>query len=299
MIDHNPYRAPMPEEAPHLHHVLYWTWERECMRIAKENGYTGPLTNDSILATYRFCNIRRRDDRVSKWIIENMLIPATYDDDYDIWFIAAIARYINWPPTLAKLLKEGAIPGHVEDFDVDLFSHVVDNITGKAWTGAFMVYPGKKEKNIPKGLSVGRYILLPLQERAAIIREAITIKNSVEALVDSMKDSYGWSTFSAGQVAADLSYVKDFNDVNTWAPMGPGSRRGLNRLLGRPLGTDWTQDEFNERLIEVRGAIRIELEIDDLTLHDVQNVFCEIDKYWRALYGQGAPRNKYVPETSF
>ena len=125
MIDRNPFAPPAPNESPCIEHVLYFVWEREAIRIAKENNYEGELTKDPILKQYRFCNVRRQDDRVSKWIINNVLSR----DFEDMWFAAAICRYVNWPPAIANLLFERAIPNRVEDFDVKRFADTIDNIT--------------------------------------------------------------------------------------------------------------------------------------------------------------------------
>ena len=46
--------------------------ERESIRKAKESGMPFPWTNDPILRDYRFTNVRRTDDTVSKWYIEGI-----------------------------------------------------------------------------------------------------------------------------------------------------------------------------------------------------------------------------------
>lgn len=303
MINENPFKRPSSEDKPCEEHVLYWVWERECIRIAKENKYAGALTSDPILTKYRFCNVRRRDDRVSKWIYDNMLCPCR--GEKDVWFVSAIARYVNWPLTLQELINADAIPENAEDFDYELFASVIDGIVKsgtKAWGGAYMLYPGHSEPGTPKGYRVGKYILEPLKNIAGEIREAIYEEHSIESMVKTMNRSYGWSTFMAGQVAADLTYVpalKTAEDIYNYAPMGPGSQRGLNRLHGYKLNHEWTQPDFSEALIKIRNRIVFELDMDDLTLHDVQSCFCEMDKYWRELYGEGHPKSIYKPEWRF
>lgn len=302
MIQNNPFSRPDPGEYPRIEHILYWVWEREAIRIAKQNGYQGELTKDPILKQYRFCNVRRRDDRVSKWLIENMYVHTCADDD--VWFIAAIARYINWPPTLAILLGEGLIPGRVEDFDHVAFGKAIDAITeagGKAWSGAYKTFPCKVIPGQPKGAATAEHILAPLASRADNIREAIA-SNRVENVVNSFVGGYGWQIFMSGQIAADLTYtplLDKAEDLYTWAPLGPGSQRGLARLNMVRLDQRWFQEDFNERLIKIRERIGAVLDIQDLTLHDVQNCMCEIDKYWRVLYNEGRPRAQYKPETAF
>jgi hypothetical protein len=303
MIDRNPFKAPVSSERPCVEHVLSWSWERETIRIAKENGYQGELTKDPILKKYRFCNIRRRDDRVSKWIYDNMLYPCK--GEKDVWFVSAIARYVNWPPSLQALINEDAIPLNAEDFDYDLFASVMDGITAsgtKAWGGAYVLYPGHLEPGTPKGYRVGKHILKPLIQYRDEILSAIHDTNSVEATVNAISKSYGFSTFTGGQIAADLTYIpalKNAYDIYDYAPKGPGSQSGLNLLHGYPPAYEWCQSHFNEALIKIRQRIVYELDIDDMTLHDVQNVMCELRKYWKELYGTGHPKTIYRPETRF
>jgi hypothetical protein len=113
-----------------------------------------------------------------------------------------------------------------------------------------------------------------------------------------------WGTFMAGQVTADWSYTSLLSwapDLLTWAPQGPGSRRGFNRLLGRLLSQRIAEDEWLDQLQRWRSALIAVLgpEYESLTLMDVQNSLCETDKYLRVKYGEGRPRSTYKPETAY
>jgi hypothetical protein len=88
-------------------------------------------------------------------------------------------------------------------------------------------------------------------------------------------------------------------DLYTYAPIGPGSSRGLNYLKGRRPFASWGQAGFNNALIEVREAIEERLDIQDMTLHDVQNVMCEFSKYCRCVLNEGVPKTIYKPEELF
>ena len=58
--------------------------------------------------------------------------------------------------------------------------------------------------------------------------------------------------------------------------------------------------QFIDELIEVREKlIKASKEFNDLTLHDVQNVMCEFDKYLRVKFGEGTPKQVYKPTTEF
>ena len=73
MIEDNPYWRPSKKEIISREALLYFVREREAIKIAKDNKYQGVLTVDPILSKYKFTNIRRKDDRVSKWIIKNII----------------------------------------------------------------------------------------------------------------------------------------------------------------------------------------------------------------------------------
>jgi hypothetical protein len=81
--------------------LLCWIEEREAIRLRREAGEPPPWTADPILATWSFCNVHREDDRVTRWIAEHWRKP--HADDPDLWFAMAVARFVNWPGTLAEL----------------------------------------------------------------------------------------------------------------------------------------------------------------------------------------------------
>jgi len=286
--------------------LLYFIWEREAIRLARENGHSAPWTKDPVLAKYKFTNIHRSDDRVSQWVIDKLIEPATASGDEHLWFTLLIARLINWPPTLQALMKKGVIPCAPEDFDADMFEHTLERIKNdgkKVYSGAYMLYPTKMEPGGNKSKAVAKYIIGSAIENADNVRAALWNADSVmsiEKFVAELSKCFGISTFIAGQVAADLTYTgMDVEDLYTYAPIGPGSSRGLNYLLGRAPFATWKQKEFNAELSNVYGEIVDKLEIVDMTLHDVQNCMCEFSKYCRAVLSEGKPKTTYQPETEF
>lgn len=299
----NPFNAPTPGKFC-IDDILYWVYEREMIRIRKLTGHAAPYTDDPILNKYRFCNVRRRDDRMTQWIMTNLLDDPRYGGENDMWFVSAIARYVNWPPSLAALAANGAIPECAEDFDPDVFINVIGTLKKrdvKVWGSAYMLYPGR-ETGSNKAETVARRFLEPLAKDAANIRESLS-ENRVEALVTQLTKYWGWNTFLAGQVAADLTYypqeLGEAEDLYDWAPIGPGSTRGLNRLLGRKLNATWKQVEFNAELKKVWLEIADQLDLDHFSLHDAQNCMCEMDKYWRTLNDEGVPRSIYKSEEAY
>ena len=81
-----------------IDHAVYWITEREAIRKRREAGEPAPWTTDPILAAYRFCNVWREDDAVTRHIAWTWRDP--YSDDPHLWFAMTVARLINWPDTL-------------------------------------------------------------------------------------------------------------------------------------------------------------------------------------------------------
>jgi hypothetical protein len=269
------------------------------LRIAKEAGMP-ELIGDEILQKYRFCNIRRRHDRVTKWLLQYY-----YTNNIgDVWFKALIARIFNWPPTLDYLMKNDLIPHRVEEFEAERmieFLQILEAGKFKIFNAAYVVYPTHKKGS--KCENIVKYILEPTLELADEIRCGIEW-DSIETTTKALSKGYGLSTFMAGQVTADLSYIMgeliNAHDLYTWAPMGPGSVKGLNRLHNRPADKKLSEEQFLSELNSARKyLIKAEKDYHDLTLHDVQNIFCEFSKYMKVKDGLGTPKQIYKPTKEF
>jgi hypothetical protein len=110
----------------------------------------------------------------------------------------------------------------------------------------------------------------------------------------------GWGPFMSYQVVVDLRwthYLRNAPDINTWAALGPGSRRGLNRLAGRDLDFNLTQAQGLEEMRQIweeQDQYRAPW-VPRIDLSDIQNCLCETDKYLRVKLGEGKPRAQYVP----
>lgn len=280
-------------------YLIDFAVERETIRRRKEAGLL-VLTDNEILRKYRFCNVRRRDDRVTAWLLRYY-----YTNNVgDVWFKALIARLINWPPTLKYLLEKNAIPHRVEEFESEYFIFCLEELKKagvKMFSSAYVVYPTRLQGT--KSENMTNHIIAPLVEIADDVRHAIE-QDSIELTTNVLSECFGIKTFIAGQVTADLTYIMgqlyNATDLYTYAPEGPGSKRGLNRLHQRYLKQSFMKNQFIEELIDVRETlIKASKEFNDLTLHDVQNVMCEFDKYLRVKFGEGAPKQVYKPTTEF
>lgn len=276
---------------PVAHRMAYFINEREYIRLLKEKGARRPWTDDEILGTYRFCNIRRMDDRVSEWLIDNWY--TTYRDHPNMLIAVCLARFFNLPSTLAHI-------GFPSEWNPDTVRERVRSLHRKGvnvFNGAYIVRGNDGEDKIE---SVTHYYVNPLYEKH--LQRALPT-DSMEETASLIQDQHGYGSFMAGQVVADLRWALsgEWKDRNDWAPVGPGSSRGLRRYTDDTPGNltkVYKPSEFLPLIRDMMSSLRKVLPFDitsRLEAHDYQNCLCEFDKYERALHKQGKPKQKYTP----
>ena len=249
--------------------------ERERIRLLKEANAARPWTTDPILANSRFCNVRREDDAVTRWITANIVEP--HRDDPDLWFAITVARFINKIETLAAALP-CLLP-----FDSAALRSVLeargDKAFGKAYRSAI---PKKGQKKIP---FLFEKILEPLWRDRESLRPRGT--DTLAMFAHRLRRCDGIGPFLAAQVVADLKYAEPLKSAADWwlfALPGPGSIRGLNRVRGRELEATYAEQAWYNDLAKLHVEIAphfAELGMPQLDLQNLQNCLCEVDKWWR------------------
>lgn len=266
-----------------LDRLVYWIKERESIRIQREECTPKPWTDDEILQRYRFCNVRRMDDRVSQWLLKNW-----YEPNYghkNMLLACALARFVNLPDSLGSI-------GYPATWDAARIKRILRSQAKNGlnvFNGAYMV---RGNDGMDKVECVVDYYVRPLWKRPVVIDPF-----SMQATHAELSKRYGFGSFMAGQVVADLRWAmpNDWHDAKTWAPMGPGSKRGMNRLLNQPMNAPMKQEEFGTLLTSLMRQLssRLPLVITSrLEAIDYQNCLCEFDGYERALWG-GRKKQRY------
>ena len=252
-------------------------------------------THDPIIGKFRFCNVYRKLDRVTVWLDTWWLAPRKAHPD--LWFQTVVGRLINEPDALAAL--RGTLPWNADAFMRVLLQRQAEGL--KIRNTAYIV--STNGRAMPFVPYIVEHVLNPLWKARATMRthEDTLLSSYAEALQSQM----GIGTFLAGQIIADLKYY-DANlltatDWKTFVVPGPGSRRGMARLLGH-LGKDDAVPSANDRHffpgMRRASALANEVTFDNgwqfLDAQDVQNCLCEFDKHERALHGQGTPKQLYT-----
>lgn len=267
---------------------IYWIEERELVRKRKALGKPKPWTDDEILRTYRFCNVRRMDDKVSQYLLNNWYVP--FRDHPLIVPAVALARFLNKIETLEEI-KPLVFQSRWNSKALDRKLRQLKSAGKRIFSAAYMVRGQESEDKI---CSVLEHYVKPL----LLIKDDLH-PSSMEDTWEKISSSYGVGSFMAGQIVADLRWAKSgkWKDKKHWAPKGPGSARGMNRLMGRPLKTSISQTQFVLELTDAISVGTAEITSDELVKKlegiDWQNTLCEFDKYERVLWGEGRPKQKY------
>jgi alpha-glutamyl/putrescinyl thymine pyrophosphorylase clade 1 len=274
----------LPEQ---LDIMCHWIEAREALRCNRESNAPKPWTDDCLLSTYRWCNVRRMDDRVSKWLLS---WHQTYPDiGFQNRLVAAVAgRLINWPGTLQDL----SYPSPYLEPEWTKVMLARKRCREKVFTGAYIINGALGGDKI---LQVTQKVLAPLWKA----------RRTIDPRPQTMQEVWKWfngkpglGSFMAGQAVADLRHIHPelpWTDRLTWAPQGPGSIRGVNRLIGQPLSASMPYNEWLDvvRAAYARCAARLPAIYKRLELMDQQNVFCEYDKYVRLTNNEGSVRSRY------
>ena len=273
---------------------LYFIVEREAIRIRRANVQPSPWTDDPILREWSFCNVRREDDYTTRWIAADWREP--HADDPNLLFAMVVARCVNLPKALAAV-------GYPVPWDPE---HFLDEMNALKARGETCFSPAYNISNgrstTPKAEHLVREVFAPLSQPLTRKRLRPRDDDSLLSFYGRLKGENGMGSFMAAQIVADMKYVEPLKHARDWmtfvAP-GPGSRRGLCRILGRPVDERWRDDDtWRAAFHRFREQIMPELQrmgLGDLHAQDLQNCLCEFDKYERVRLGEGKPKRKFVP----
>jgi hypothetical protein len=144
-----------------------------------------------------------------------------------------------------------------------------------------------------------QYVLNLMWEKRKEITEEFAKDPSLANLHKTLMRQNGLGSFMAAQVVADLKYTMQWNSAPDWftfAASGPGSRRGLNRVMEYPTKQSWPEKLWKDKLLVLLAEVeakRSKAKLPEIHAQDLQNCLCEFDKYERVRLGEGTPKSRY------
>lgn len=282
--------------------MLHWIAERERVRILKESGAEPPFTADPVIAKFRFCNVRREDDRGTIWIREHIREP--FHDYAYLWYMLCAARQINWPDTLTELIADETAWPAKPGFKPEHMAWVLNRRKArgdKVYTGAYMI-SAPSTKGADKQSYIAEHVLGELWKVRDDFCDYLESGNAtLQGMHARLTKFNGWGPFMAYQAVVDMRFttlLDKATDIETWAAAGPGTIRGLNRLYGRDVKFPLKQAQALAEMRLIYALVEKETGVT-LDFSDVPNVLCETDKLIRVRQKEGTPRALYVHGRGF
>lgn len=271
----------------------YWKFahERQNIFFNRIKHPTEPFTKDSILREYKFTNVYRACDRVSQYLIGHVIYGENKSqEDDDILFRIILFKLFNKIETW-QLLENRFGELSTKTFDPPKFKRFLDSEMNKGralYSNAYMMASGCKEFDVTR------------KHHAHLMLIEMMLKDKLSSKLSAcrkMIDAYTLllnypliGRFLAYQYVTDINYstLTDFKE-NEFTVPGPGARDGIRKCFSKLGG-------LSESEIIRMMADRQDLEFERLGLNfkrigrrplqyiDIQNIFCEVDKYCRVAH---------------
>lgn len=256
-------------------------WNR-CERKSK-------LTDDPILQKYKFTNVYRACDRVSQYLI-NRVIYRDFElySPQDVLLRILVFKIFNKPETW-EYIQETYGEITMSHFEVSVLSRLLSKRQQKVpiFNNAYMMtgthhlydtYSSKHEK------------WLTMVKREVIeggVLDKILQAQSLRSVYEVLNQCSFLGSFLSYQYAIDFNYTPYLNfDENSFVKAGIGAIRGIKKCFVS-YGAEYedairyVQKNFKELQIRYGYTSFRPLPGRMPTLLDLQNCFCETDKYLR------------------
>lgn len=260
-----------------------------------------PWTDDPILRKFKFTNVFRQLDRGTIALTEmfkRVVLPTTPGLDLFnvVWY-----RFFNWHELATEI-------GYVCTFD-----YLKRMITKRAetdlrlFTGAHMTSGRSGEEKYETYLEACENVW---RDRDVLAAD-ILMRGTMEQAFESMKAYYQVGPFVGYEMVCDFRFLlfpTPPRDRLAWANVGPGAKRGLQRLNLPPTLQsmltlfECTKEGLASHVARHLSSTRAALDGQIFTfntfdppleLREIEHCLCEFDKYERVRLGQGRPRSKY------
>lgn len=280
-------RSPTPRAPVYR---AYWRLAAERQRIfhSRLRGEPAPWTEDPILRKHKFCNAYRASDRVSQYLIREVIYDGVERTSEDVLLRVVLFRLFSRERTWEALQQA---VGEIErsTFDVDRYARAIDDArsSGPIYTAAFILAAhdayGEPSKHRNHLRLVEHMLSSGLPRRVARA-------GSLRDVYDALTEYPLIGPFMGYQLAIDLNYSEllDFSENDFTVP-GPGALRGLRKVFADPGDltpaelTMWMVGRQHEEFTATNPSWQ-DLFGRPLQAIDCQNLFCETDKYARVAF---------------
>ncbi len=270
----------------------YWNFatERQEVFFARLNGLREPWTKDPIIREYKFTNSYRASDRVSQYLIKNVIYSKSLDLENTVFRIL-LFKLFNKIETW-ELLEQNFGEVNRSTFNVEKFDLLLDKAITcgtSIYSGAYIMASGSRKKYGQIRKHKFHLMLLDSLLNSGFSKKVRKL-NSLEAIFKKLLEIDSLGSFLAYQFAIDLNYSPWFEfSENDFVVPGPGAKDGIRKCFSDlrdyseedviKMMTDEQELYFNKFGVKFRS-----LWGRPLHLIDCQNLFCEVGKYSRVAH---------------
>jgi hypothetical protein len=285
------FYLPLAPAKPTEVYFTYWCFAaaRQDIFFRRLDGASPPYTDDLVLQRYKFTNAYRASDRVSQYLIRNILYKGEQSVD-EIFFRTLMFKFFNKIETWELLQSNFGTPSY-KDYKFEHYDEILTQAMErgiKIFSNAYIMPSGRSDLASPRKHRTYLHLLeiMMRDNVASQIAESRSMKQAFLIL-----RSYPLiGDFLAYQYITDLNYssMVDFSEMEFVVP-GPGALNGISKCFSDLGGL--TEAETIKFVTERQQEEFERLEIDfsslwgrKLQLIDCQNLFCEVDKYARVAH---------------
>lgn len=266
----------------------YWKFaaERQAIFFRRLERMPPPWTSDPILLRHKFTNAYRASDRVSQYLIRNVIYRGDTDSD-EVFFRIVLFKLFNRVETWERL--ESAV-GEIrwDAFNFDVYDRVLEEAmsTGERIYSAAYIMPSGGPR-LGEGRKHRMHLRLLARMMADNLPSKIAACRRMQDAFDLLRAYPTIGDFLAYQYVTDVNYSRltSFREDEFVVP-GPGARDGIRKCFAETGGLNDAElirlvADRQERSFEELGLDFQTLWGRRLQLIDCQNLFCEVDKYAR------------------
>lgn len=249
-----------------------------------------PWTDDEIIQKYKFTNAYRASDRVSQYLLKNVIynkeVYIPEDQCFRILFFKLFNKIETWE-YMEYCLGDIAYSSYNYERYNQLLTQRIEN-DERIYSAAYIMPSGKScfgfDKKHQNNLKLLEYMM-----KTGLANKIAKARNLRE-LYEMLLNYPTLGSFLAFQFAIDINYSElcDFSEMS-FVVAGPGAKNGIRKCFEDLRGYEYEDiiryvAEKQNVEFEKRGLKFKSLFGRSLQLIDCQNLFCETDKYARVVY---------------
>jgi hypothetical protein len=268
-------------------------WKFACKRqdafFARIKGHVFPWSDDAIIQEYKFTNAYRVTDRVSQYLIKDVIYNNETYSPEDILFRILFLKIFNKIETW-EAVKNCLGDITFSNYDRKRYEVVFEKLiyeNNRIYSGAYIMPSGKSsfgfDQKYKNNLSLLEFMM---KDNLAV---QIAKSKSLKQIYEIMLSYPSLGKFLAFQYSIDINYSElcDFSEMD-FVVAGPGAQSGIEKCFSHSkydyeyiirYVAEHQTEEFARCGLQFKTLFSRPLQ-----LIDCQNLFCETDKYARVAF---------------